>query len=159
MGYPLAGNKINTLRANPLSTFYVLDPYHRKTETLATHFYNIPYYNTTPPPSLERWGGMVGKKRSKPEYHCLCLLCLSLRCACCSSVHVAPNRQLLALQTPKTFQPYYIPFPYKFFPRHLTQTPYSKLLNISLCYIWRKNCGINLRSKIMPTRHTHDTKG
>ena len=37
------------------------------------------------------WLVTLRKKRSKPEYHCLCLLCLSLRCACCSSVNVAPN--------------------------------------------------------------------
>ena len=65
---------------------------------------------------------MLPKKRSKPECHCLCLLCLSMRCACCSSVHVAPNRQLPTLHTPKTFQPYYTPLPFKFLPRHFTQT-------------------------------------
>ena len=123
----LPENKINTLRANPLSTFYVLDPYHRKTETLATLFcyYTIVQYYPPSPLLSVRVGWW--KKRSKPEHHCLCLLCLSLRCACCSSVHVAPNRQLLALRPPKTFQPYYTPLPYKLLPRHFTQTPYSKL--------------------------------
>ena len=34
----LPENKTNTLRTNPLPAFYVLDPYHRKTETLAILF-------------------------------------------------------------------------------------------------------------------------
>ena len=76
------------------------------------------------------WLTILHKKRSEPEYHCLCLLRLSLRCACCSSVHVASKRQLPAIYIPKSFQPYCTPSPQKFLPRNFTHTPYSKLLRI-----------------------------
>ena len=151
MGYPAPRTRNKHPSGSPAScrtfTFWTRNTEKRKhwPHSSAT----ILYYNILPPRLSWGLSGMVGKiKRSKPEYHCLYFMCLSLHCACCSSVHVAPNRQLTHSQNlptilhPSPLQILVSPF--------YTNSIFTTTLNISLCYIWLKNCGINLRSKIMP---------
>ena len=159
----LPENKTNILQANPLPTFYVSDSYHRKTETLDKLFW---YYTTlqyySPPPLLSvrvGWWEKNDQSLSTTACPCSAFPCAVPGAHQCTS-HRTNNHQPYALSQPSN---HITPLSPTNSCLANTQTSYySKLLWIylvSLCYIWRKNCGINLRSKIMPTRHTHDTKG
>lgn len=86
-------------------------------------------------------------------------------CACCTSPYALPDAILTASLQPGKSQP---PSTLSKLPYHAetpllqclaspssTSSVFEMIFNILLGYIWLNNCGLDLRSKIMPERHTH----